>query len=109
MYLTLRRMMGRVVVEGKLIDVDPIGFAVLTRYESGYELVDVTMLMLDYPSDAPRVYCYIGEELKEIPPEMAKIRRSYLTTCLGGVPPEKHEQWIKETHIPEGVAIAEED
>ena len=107
-YLTLRRD-GAMKVEGVLIDVDPIGLAVLTRHEPGYDLVDVTASMGGYPSDAPRVYCYIGEELKEIPPEMAKIRRSYLATCLGGVPLEKHEQWMKETHIPESVTIAEED
>jgi len=108
-YLTLRRMMGNVEVEGVLIDVDPIGFAILTRYEPGYELVEVTTLMLDYPSDSPRVYCYIGESLKEIPPEIAKIRRSYLDKCLGGVASEKHSQWLEETHIPKGVVIAEED
>lgn len=108
-YLTLRRMMGNVRVEGTLIDVDPIGFAILTRHEPGYELVDVTSLMLEYPSDSPRVYCYIAESLKEIPQEIVKIRRSYLNTCLGGVPPEKHEQWLHETHIPDGVVIAEED
>lgn len=107
-YLTLRQM-GEMSVEGVLIDVNPIGFAILTRYEPGYELVDVTRSMVDYPSDSPRVYCYIGEALKEIPPEIAKIRRSYLDTCLGGVPSEKHDQWLKETHIPEGVVIAEED
>lgn len=107
-YLTLRQMEG-MSVEGALIDVNPIGFAILTRYEPGYELVDVTRKIADYPSDSPRVYCYIGESLKEIPPEVAKIRRSYLDRCLGGVPSEKHDQWLKETHIPEAVVIAEED
>jgi len=107
-YLTLRRMEG-MSVEGTLIDVDPIGFAILTRHEPGYDLVDVTRSMIDYPSDSPRVYCYIGASLKEIPSEIARIRRSYLDKCLGGVAPEKHSQWLKETHIPEGVVIAEED
>ncbi len=107
-YLTLRQM-GGMSVEGTLIDVDPIGFTVLTRYEPGYELVDVTRSMVDYPSDGPSIYCYIGDVLKEIPPEMAKIRRSYLDKCLGGVVPEKRKQWLRETHIPEGVVIAEED
>ncbi len=108
MYLTLRQMQG-MAVEGTLIDVDPIGFAILTRYEPGYELVDITRSMADYPADAPRVYCYIGDSLNEIPPETRKIRRTYLDTCLGGVPPKRHSRWLEETHIPEGVIIAEED
>ena len=108
-YLTLRRMMGDVEVGGVLIDVDPIGFAVLTRYEPGYDLVDVTNLMLDYPEGSPHVYCYIGESLAVIPPEIAKIRGSYLQKCLRGVPQEKHFQWMCETHIPKGVVIAAED
>lgn len=108
LYLTLRPAEGA-VVEGVLIDVDPIGFAILTRYEPGYDLVDVTDRMSGYNPDEPRVYCYIAPELKEIPPEVAKIRRSYLTTCLGGVPSEKHDRWMHETHIPPDVVIAEED
>lgn len=107
-YLTLRRDEA-MSVSGVLIDVDPIGFAILTRYEPGYDLVDVTGNMMRYDVSSPRVYCYIGESLAVIPPEIAKIRGSYLTKCLGGVSPEKHGAWMRETHIPEGVVIVAED
>lgn len=107
-YLTLRPIEG-VTVEGVLIDVDPVGFAILTRYEPGYELVEITRGLADYGPDQPSAYCFIGGSLKEIPPEIAKIRRSYLDMCLGGVSPEKRDQWLRETHIPKGVVIAEDD
>ena len=106
--MTLRRD-ENMSVEGVLIDVDPIGFAILTRYESGYDLVDITENMMGYNVSYPHVYCYIGASLAEIPPEIAKIRGSYLRKCLGGVRQEKHFQWMCETHIPEGVVIAAED
>ena len=107
-YLTLR-LDDEMLVEGVLIDVDPIGLAILTRHESGYDLVDVTSHVADSSVYSPHVYCFIGESLKAIPPEIAKIRGSYVRTCLGGVAPDKHRQWIFETHIPEGVTIVAED
>lgn len=107
-YLTLRKVAG-IVTDGVLIDVTPPELAVLARHESGYALLDVTEGMVDYAPTDPPVYCFIAEPLEVIPEKISKIRRSYINTCLEGVPLADHKKWLAESCIPEGVIIAEED
>ena len=107
-YLTLRRRTNSTVI-GTLIDVSPPELAILTCSEPGYTLADITDDMLDNTSTSPRVYCFIAPPVEIVPDHLKSIRRSYLKTCLDGLPEEERERWFKEIEIPEGVAVAEDE
>lgn len=110
MYLTVRPASGG-GVWGTLFDVTLPQLVKLARTEPGYDLVDITIGLLGYPADAPQVWCFIAPALKdsEIPQEKARIRRSYLDRCLSGIPEPERERWLKETEIPSGVTIDEDE
>lgn len=107
-YLTLRRQEDSAVT-GTLIDVSPPKLTVLTRSEPGYTLVDVTSDMRDYPSEEPRIYCFIAPPVEVVPDHLKSIRESYLKTCLDGISQEERQKWMDETEIPEGVTVVEDE
>ena len=81
-------------VEGVLISVTKKALAMLQARECGYACVDVTGRIKD-PVDG-RVFTFIAPN-REYPGK--KIWKSYLQTCLNGVPQEKQSEWLQDTII----------
>ena len=81
-------------MHGVLIPIDHDDLALLKEREREYECVDVSD-MLDEPVEGV-VYSFIAPDVAY--PGL-KIPRSYIMTCLGGVPEDFHESWLEETII----------
>ncbi len=82
------------VVEGVLIQISDVDLGYLKKREIGYICTDVTVDIREYVDG--RVFTFIAPE-REHPD--AKILKSYLETCLGGVPADMRDQWLKETIV----------
>lgn len=82
------------VVEGVLILVSDDDIEYLKKREVGYICIDVTADIRERVNG--RVFTFIAPK-KDYPD--VKILKSYLDTCLGGVPRDKRTQWLKETII----------
>ena len=81
-------------IEGVLIEVSREELAELQKREVGYDRVDVTN-HLSVSVDG-RVFAFIAPDRHF---HDKKILRSYLHTCMLGVPHDRREQWLKETEI----------
>lgn len=108
LYLTLCSYpLGK--VRGLLIDCPPSDFALLARPEHGYNLLEITDSLENYPEDEPRVYCFIAPSLDQIPVDLRRIRRSYIAACTSHLSAHDQVVWREETHIPPGVTIDEDE
>ena len=81
-------------IEGVLIEVSKKELAKLEKREVGYDQFDVTD-RLSIPIDG-RVFAFIAPDRHF---HDKKILRSYLHTCLLGVPHHRRDQWLQETEI----------
>lgn len=79
-------------VVGTVIPVTPEELEMLKVRESGYDCVDVTDLLEDEFDGI--VYSFIAPD---IPVAELKVPRSYILTCLDGIPAHEREQWLAET------------
>src|SRR3989344_765344 len=82
------------VVEGVFIEVSDADIEYLKKREIGYNCTDVTDNIRENVDG--HVFTFIAPDRDH--PD-AKIFKSYLETCLGGVPTEMRDQWLKETII----------
>ena len=62
--------------------------------ESGYDCVDVTKDIVEQVDGV--VYAFMAPDNDY--PEM-KISRRYIQTCLGGIDPAEHDEWLKSSII----------
>jgi hypothetical protein len=87
------------LVRGTLIPVNKEELEALKLREFGYACVDVTSRIEEAPQDGEPIYAFIAPDVAcEVP-----VPRSYLLTCLGGVPEEERATWLEETIIPYGI------
>ena len=82
------------VIEGVLIEVSKEELTKLEEREVGYDRYDVTNRL--NISVNGRVFAFIAPDQHHAD---KKILRSYLHTCLLGVPHERRDQWLQETEI----------
>lgn len=82
-------------VTGVLIDFPETDLPALRQRETGYEMVNVTDLITSAQSNL--IYTFVAPNLTEYAGK--KIHQEYLDVCLGGVPQEQQDQWLKETVI----------
>ena len=82
------------VVEGVLIKVSDADIEDLKKREVGYTCADITADIREYVDG--RVLTFIAPE-GDYPD--AKILKSYLETCLGGVPADMRDEWLKKTIV----------
>lgn len=108
LYLTLKPSESNGLIRGSLIDVTPAGLVKLAQREFGYELVEVTSKIKDYPAGDPPVWCFIAPPSEEISEQLLKIRKDYLECCLEGIPPEERKRWLEQSEIPPGVQITDD-
>jgi hypothetical protein len=83
-----------VVVSGVLIPVSRKELSLLKRRESGYDCVDVTKDLVEQVDGV--VYAFMAPDNQY--PHM-KISRTYIDTCLGGLDPSEHEEWLNSSII----------
>jgi cation transport regulator ChaC len=83
-----------VVVSGVLIPVTQEELDLLKRREFGYDCVDVTKDVVEEVDGV--VYAFMAPDNHY--PEL-KISRRYIETCLGGLDPSEHEEWLKSSII----------
>ncbi len=90
---------------GVLIEVTDAELALLDAREIGYNHVDVTervSILVDAADDTPtdladvRIFAFIAPDQHH--PDK-HILRSYLHTCIQGVPDEHRDQWLLDTEI----------
>ncbi len=79
-------------VSGVVIPVTSDELEMLKIREVGYDCVDVTDRLTD--SFDGVVYAFIAPDVFI---STLKVPRSYLLTCLGGVPEQERETWLAET------------
>lgn len=79
---------------GVVAEVSLEDFPKLQAREEGYEQVEVTG-ELSVPFEVP-VFTFIAPDQHH---GDKKAYKTYLDTCLGGVPKEHHQTWLKETII----------
>lgn len=96
-YLNVAEAPGRAVA-GICIAISQKEWAALMEREPGYDAVDVSAL-LDAPVEG-RAFAFMARQgtRSDLP-----VPRSYLETCLRGVPEERRMQWMEETVIPNGI------
>ncbi len=82
------------VVKGVLVSVTNEELKRLKRREVGYDCVEVSDKVVSLVKG--HVFSFIAPD-KNFP--NLKILRSYLNTCLGGLPREERTKWIEETII----------
>jgi cation transport regulator ChaC len=106
-YLNIRKHPNR-SVEGVLIPVMPHEIEWLKAREVGYACVDVTQWIYftnRLPKQPKTVVAFIAPDI-DYPGLL--VPRTYIRTCLQGIHPENHDQWLEETIIPHGVHENEE-
>ena len=82
-------------VSGVVVEFPQSDIPALYKRETGYEACDVTAaLEQDYTSP---VFAFMAPDA--LVTETDYVRRSYLDTCLDGVPDEEREQWLLETVV----------
>jgi hypothetical protein len=81
-------------VDGLLIPVNGNELETLKIREQGYTCVDITNLLRDAVDGT--AYTFIAPDVSY--PDLT-IKRSYIDRCLGGVPPERHDEWLAATVI----------
>lgn len=84
----------RMKVRGIAVEINLLELKYLKRREAGYQCIDVSGSIEGW-SGKP-IFAFIAPD--KAYPGM-KIPRSYLDTCLRGVPRSDREVWIKETII----------
>lgn len=82
------------IVTGVIIPVTEAELAMLKRREFGYACVDVTADIVEEIDGI--VYAFMAPD--EHYPDM-KISRRYIETCLGGLDPSEHEEWLRNSVI----------
>ncbi len=82
-------------VTGLLVKVPEVDMPALKQRETGYEMCDVTNLIVPTPTD--RVYAFVAPDTDEY--NGKQVSRSYLNLCLDGVPLDERELWLQETVI----------
>lgn len=84
-------------VSGVLIPIDTRELELLKTREPGYVCTDVTVAV---GVEQGTVYTFIAPSVDY--PGL-QVPRSYLATCLAGVPKEAQTQWLQETSMPYGI------
>lgn len=82
------------IVSGVIIPVTKAELALLKRREIGYDCVDVTNDIVEKIDGT--VYAFLAPDKHY--PDM-KISRRYIETCLGGLDPSEHDEWLKSSII----------
>lgn len=85
-------------IEGMLIRISEEEVSMFDIREEGYARVDVTV-QLQEPCDG-RAIAFIAPDIDY--PNL-QVPRSYLNTCLVGVPADRRDAWVTETNIPYGI------
>ena len=81
-------------VDGLVFPIREHELEVLKSRESGYQCIDISSLLRE-PLDRPAV-TFIAPDLEH--PDLT-IKRSYILRCLGGVNPQRHDEWLAATLI----------
>ena len=82
-------------VDGLLIPVNENELETLKIREQGYACVDITTQLQNAIDGV--AYTFIAPDVSY--PSEFTIKRSYIDRCLGGVAPERHDEWVRETVI----------
>lgn len=82
-------------IEGVLVKLPVADLEAMKRREVGYEMVEVTESI--HPADGENIFTFVAPDVDEY--FGRKMDRSYLQTCLEGIPAEKRDRWLAETII----------
>lgn len=91
-------------VDGLLIPITEDELELLKEREEGYDCVDITSLLREKIDGI--AYAFIAPDVSY--PDLT-IKRSYILRCLGGVHPDRQEQWLADTIIENEIDEDSED